>query len=308
MSGRDKFEGAKDHGKDQIKRMTRRDFIKIGAAGAALAGAGQSCTNRAEKQLGLPRRKLGNTDIFTSILGMGGGSALGMVKSDEEALALIDLAREKGINFFDSSANYGRSEGRFGAALEPYRKEVYLSTKYEPDDTPDGVKKKFERSLKRFRTDYLDVAHVHSIKDMSEVELMFKSGVLETLAKLKEEGVVHYIGITSHNHPPAMKTALEKFNFDICFQAANASKTPFIFEFEELPDSSFEELSLPLALEKGIGVFAFKVTGQRRLIRKGNEPDKAPFGSAPLCSKPAGSRSHAWNEHQRARYQRSGAG
>jgi predicted aldo/keto reductase-like oxidoreductase len=111
---------------------------------------------------------------------------------------------------------------------------------------------------------------------MEEVELMFTTGALDTLVKLKEQGVVRYIGVTSHNHPPAMKAALEKFDFDICFQAANASKTPFIFEFEELPETSFEELSLPLALEKGMGVLAFKITGQRRLIRKDKEPDKAP--------------------------------
>ena len=259
--------------------ISRRDFIKIGAAGVAVIGQGIACSGQKGAGGGeaiIPRRKLGNTDMVTSIIGMGGGSALGMVKDTEQAVALIDLARRKGINFFDSSANYGRSEGRFGRALEPYRSEVYLSSKYEIDDEPDEVMKQFERSLKRFRTDYLDVAHIHSLTSMDKVELMFSSGVLETLAKLKEEGAVRYIGVTSHNNPPAMKAAIERFDFDICFQAANASKTPFIFEFEPLPDSSFEELSLPVALEKGMGVFAFKITGQRRLIRKADEPDKAP--------------------------------
>lgn len=105
--------------------------------------------------------------------------------------------------------------------------------------------------------------------------MMFRTGALETLVKLKEQGVVRYIGVTSHNHPPAMKAALERFDFDVCFQAANASRTPFIFEFEELPDTSFEELSLPVALKKDVGVLAFKITGQRRLIGKNEEPDKA---------------------------------
>ena len=51
---------------------------------------------------------------------------------------------------------------------------------------------------------------------------------------------------------------------------------PFLFEFDSVSNTSFEEMSLPLALEQGIGVIAFKITGQRRLIRKKDEPDKAP--------------------------------
>ncbi len=257
-------------------RMNRREFIKVSAAGAAAIGAGIGVSGCGRGEAIVPRKRLGKTDMETSILAMGGGSALGMVEKDEDAVALIDLARRKGINFFDSSANYGKSESRFGQALEPYRSEVYLGSKYELEDGPDEVMKKFERSLKRFRTDYLDVAQIHALKNMDEVEMMFVTGALETLVKLKEEGVIRYIGVSSHNHPPAMKAALEHFDFDVSLQAANASKTPFIFEFEPLPESSFEELSIPLALEQQVGTYAFKITGQRRLIRKADEPDKAP--------------------------------
>jgi predicted aldo/keto reductase-like oxidoreductase len=266
-------------GTGESKNINRREFVKLGLTSAALAGAGVACSKGGDGNIAgakLPRRRLGNTDMEISIVAMGGGSALGMVRNQEEAVALIDLARSCGINFFDSSASYGRSESFFGEALQPYRKSVYLSTKYEPEDNPDELRRKIEKSLKGFRTDYIDVAHIHGLVRMEDVETMFSSGALETLVKLKEEGVVRYIGITSHNHPPAMKSALERFRFDVCFQAANASKTPFIFEFEELPRLSFEEHSLPVALDQGIGVLAFKITGQRRLIRKGNEQDKAP--------------------------------
>jgi uncharacterized protein len=267
---------------DQREKLSRRDFLRVGAAGAVLGAVGASaCAKKSggdKTEAIVPRKKLGKTSMITSILAMGGGSALSMVKDDQEALALIDLARRKGVNYFDSGSDYdrGRSERRFGEALEPYRKEVHFSTKYLAQAGPDKLKEEFERSLKSFRTDYIDVANIHGLGKMQDVEDMFTSGTLEALVKLKEQGVVRYIGVTSHNHPPAMAEALKRFNFDTCLQAANASKTPFIYEFDELPDTSFEDLSLPIAVQQGIGIYAFKVTGQRRLIQKGAETDKAP--------------------------------
>ena len=199
-----------------------------------------------------------------------------MVKDDKDALALVELARTRGINLFDSSANYGpKSEGCFGEALQAHRKEVYFSTKYETEHSPDQVMKNVEQSLQRLRTDYIDIAHMHAVKDLQEVETMFSSGALDTLVKLKEQGVVRYIGVTSHNHPPALAEVLRRFDFDICLLGANASKVPFLFEFDPKAEASFEDTTLPLAIQQGIGVIAFKIMGQRRLIRKTAEPDKA---------------------------------
>jgi hypothetical protein len=261
-----------------FERMTRRDFLKIGAAGAAFAGMASACSRKPGEAI-VPRKALGKTGMMASIIGMGGGSALSMIKNDEEALALIDLARRKGINFFDSGSEYGggTSETRFGLALKDYRKDVYLSTKYGPDSSPDILMKKFETTLSRFHTDYLDVANMHGLGKVEDVEKMFSSGALETLVKLKEQGVVKNISLTSHNCPPALAEAMKRFRFDVVLMAANASKVPFVGgEFEVAGLGSFEDTSLPAALEQGIGVWAFKITGQRRLIVKNNEPDKAP--------------------------------
>ncbi|HUU28339.1 MAG TPA: aldo/keto reductase, partial [archaeon] len=212
------------------------------------------------------------------VLGMGGGSALSMVKEDDLAVALIDFARRKGVNYFDTGSEYGggKSEQRFGEALSGYRKEIYLSTKYGVGEAPDELKKKVETSLSRFRTDYIDVANMHGLTGVEDVEKMFSSGAMETLVKLKEEGTVKYIGFTSHSSPAASIEALKRFDFDTCLMAANASKVPYVGEFEGIADASFEDEAIPLGLEKGVGVWAFKITGQRRLIARNNEPDKAP--------------------------------
>ena len=256
-------------------KLSRRDFLKISAAGAALIGAasGGSCSGEAI----IPKKPLGKTGMNVSILALGGGSALSMVKKDEEALALIDLARRKGVNYFDSGSEYdnGKSEARLGEALAPYRKDVYLSTKYAPGSSPDEIRKGFETSLKRFRTDYLDNANMHGLTKPSDAELMFTSGALETLVKLKEEGVVKHIGVTNHRPAPCVE-ALKRFQFDSVSMATNATRIHFLDEFSGPPEGSFEDVAIPLGLEQGIGLWAFKVTGQRRLIQQKGEPDKAP--------------------------------
>jgi len=262
-----------------LERLNRRDFIRVGTASAALFG-GMGCSGRKEEkrsEVVVPRKRLGQTRMIASTLGMGGGSALSMVKKDEDALALIDLARRKGVNYFDTGSSYGggKSERRFGEALDGYRSEVYLSTKYSPGDSPDKLMKKFETSLKRFRTDYVDVANMHGLTTMKDVEAMFTSGSLETLVKLKEEGVAKYVGMTAHRPNPAVE-AMKRFQFDVVAMATSAARVHFVGEFDAPPEGSFEDEAIPLALEKGIGVWAFKVTGQRRLIQKSDEPDKAP--------------------------------
>jgi len=246
-----------------------------------MIGASSACSKsekveKAKSEAVVPKKKLGKTQMIASTLAMGGGSALSMVKNDDDAIALIDLARRKGINYFDTGSSYGdgKSEERFGMALAPYRKEIYLSTKYGPEETPDELMKKFETSLKRFKTDYVDNANMHGLTKFEDAETMFTSGALETLVKLKEQGVVKNIGFTSHAPPPALE-AMKRFRFDVVCFATSAARIHWVDEFQT-PQGSFEDEAIPMANEQGAGIWAFKVTGQRRLIQRNNEPDKAP--------------------------------
>ncbi|MBW7998094.1 MAG: twin-arginine translocation signal domain-containing protein [Candidatus Glassbacteria bacterium] len=256
-------------------KLSRRDFLKTAAAGAAMIGtAGASGCSKGEAVV--PKRLLGKTAMNVSILAMGGGSALSMVEKDEDALALIDLARRKGINYFDTGSEYGggSSEMRIGEALEPYRKDLYISTKFSPGLSPDKLMKNFERSLKRLRTDYVDNANMHGLSEPGDVELMFSSGALETLVKLKEEGVVKNIGATAHR-PVPLAEGMKRFQFNSVSAATNATRYHFVAEFDKV-EGSFEDEVMPLANQQGIGLWAFKVTGQRLLIQRDNEPHKAP--------------------------------
>lgn len=256
--------------------LNRRDFIKTAAVGAAALGA-VSYTGCGKGEAIVPRRPLGKTGMNVSILALGGGSALSMEKDDQKALALIDLARRKGINYFDTGSEYGggQSEIRIGEALEGYRKDLYLSTKFSPDLGPDKLMKNFERSLKRLRTDYVDNANMHGLTKPEDAELMFSTGTLEKLVELKEQGVVRNIGATAHR-PTPLYEGMKRFQFDSVSCATNATGYHFVSEFDKIT-GSFEDTVIPLANEQGIGLWAFKVTGQRLLIaQEENDPHRAP--------------------------------
>ena len=96
-------------------KLNRRDFIKSAAAGAAIISA-VGCSSDGKKTVAgdteqiVPRKMLGKTGMNVSILALGGGSALTMEKDDQKALAMIDLARRKGVNYFDSGSEYGGTE------------------------------------------------------------------------------------------------------------------------------------------------------------------------------------------------------
>ena len=260
---------------EQRNKLNRREFIKSAAAGAAIIGAvGAAGCGKGERIV--PRRMLGKTGMNVSILALGGGSALTMEKDDQKALAVIDLARRLGVNYFDSGSEYGggQSELRIGEALEPYRKDIYLSTKFSPNLGPDKVMKHFERSLKRLRTDYVDNVNMHGLTKMEDTEAMFSTGTLETIIKLKEQGLVKNIGASAHTPAPLFE-AMKRFQFDSVMAATNGTRYHFVSEFQKV-EGSFEDNVIPLANEQGIGLWAFKVTGQRLLIAmKEGEPHKA---------------------------------
>lgn len=162
----------------------------------------------------LAKRKLGQTGLSVSLLG------LGTVKfgrnqkvhypkaftlpSDEEALNLLSLARELGINLLDTAPAYGESEERLGKLLAGERHHWVLATKAGEefqegeshyDFSSAALTKSIERSLKRLRTDYLDLVLIHSNGD--DVKIIKQDGVFETLAALKQSGKIRGFGMST---------------------------------------------------------------------------------------------------------------
>jgi aryl-alcohol dehydrogenase-like predicted oxidoreductase len=158
---------------------------------------------------GLPTRTLGRTGLQVTQLGYGAmelrGAPRGPVVDDAQAERVLRAVLDGGINYIDTSIDYGQSEERIGATLGSRRPEFYLASKCgcavdpppgeRPDHifTRDNVVAGVEQSLRRLRTDYLDVVQFHASPSPTILE---QQGGLEALQNLQQQGKVRFLGIS----------------------------------------------------------------------------------------------------------------
>jgi aryl-alcohol dehydrogenase-like predicted oxidoreductase len=162
-------------------------------------------------------RRFASTGKSVSVLGLGTvkfGRNQGVkypegegfaLPTDQDISSLLDLCLERGINLLDTAPAYGTSEERLGPLLGKRRKDFFIVTKTgeEFDNgkssyhfTAEHTRKSVERSLTRLKTNYLDCVLVHSSKN--DLEVIEKTPVLETLARLKEEGRILSFGVSTY--------------------------------------------------------------------------------------------------------------
>jgi uncharacterized protein len=248
--------------------MNRRQFLEAVAVGLiAVPALGSLPSNK------LPQRRLGRTGLTVPILGFGSGSRFLMYKDEDKALEALNRAIDLGITYIDTANDYGKglSEERIGRVMATRRKEVTLATKI-PARTADAAKRQIELSLKRLRTDHLDVLHIHQLKDEEDLAAIeAKGGVLEALHEARAQKITRAIGITCHAAPDALRTALERHDFDCTQMALNAglarmANNPGGMKATPMGENSFERLALPVAVRKKMGIIAMKVFGQEQLL------------------------------------------
>jgi uncharacterized protein len=245
--------------------MNRRQFLGALSAGALVGGISEA----GQKSL-LPRRTLGRTGIKVPILGFGSGSRFLMYKDEDEAVAALERAIDLGISYIDTAHAYGdgKSEERVGRVMATRRREVVLATKI-PGRTADLARKQIELSLKRLHTDHLEVLHIHALKDMADLAAIeAKGGVLEAMYEARDQKITRAIGITCHADPKALQAALERHDFDCTQMALNAGLASITDGMKIAPagPACFEQLALPVAHRKHLGVIAMKVFGQEQLL------------------------------------------
>lgn len=247
--------------------LSRRRFIR-GAAGAAVVASRAS--GAASK---LPTRALGKTGIEVSILGFGSGSRFLMYQEEDKALEALSHALDLGITYIDTAHSYGdgKSEERIGRLMPERRKQVTLATKLSARKA-DDARRQIELSLKRLRTDRLDVLHIHALAGPEDLAAIEKpDGVLKALYEARDQKITRAIGITCHAAPEALKTALERHDFDCTQMALNAAMARMAdgkggMKATPMNQGGFEELALPVAVRKGMGVIAMKVFAQDQIV------------------------------------------
>lgn len=233
--------------------MDRRCFLK-GVAVAGSLACGSRLGAAEESRRPLPTRPLGRTGVRVTALALGGYTGMKEPRSDTfDPVELADAAIDAGIRYFDTAPAYndGQSERNYGEVLAHRRGEVFLATK-TGRRTYDGAMREFEASLKRLRTDHVDLLQIHSTRADEDLAAWGKpDGVLKALEKLRDQKATRFIGVTGHESADVMCQAVAMYDFDTVLTTFNPMATR----------RAYQEKVLPLAAGKQMGVLAMKVMG-----------------------------------------------
>jgi aryl-alcohol dehydrogenase-like predicted oxidoreductase len=248
-----------------VSGIPRRDFVR----GAMFAAAAAVTTREGMAQTpppagatppvqagAIPQKPLGKTGVMVSALGVG-GFHLGSAKDQNEVNEIVGRSIDAGVNFFDNAWEYheGDSEHRLGIALQGKRDRVVLMTKVCTHGRgKDVAMRMLEDSLRRLKTDHLDIWQIHEVVYYNDPDLIFApGGAAEALAEAKKQGKVRFVGFTGHKDPAIhLRMLRHGFPFDTVQMPLNCFDGSF---------HSFEKQVLPEAQKLGVAVLGMKSLG-----------------------------------------------
>jgi aryl-alcohol dehydrogenase-like predicted oxidoreductase len=213
-------------------------------------GVGEKVTRR------VPTRPFGRTGIPVSILALGGWH-LGLPRTERESTRLVHAAIDGGITFMDNAWDYneGVSETRMGKALAGRRDKVFLMTKActHGRDAHTAMRQ-LEDSLRRLKTDYLDLWQIHEvIFDDEPAKYFARGGAVEALDRARRQGKVRFVGFTGHKDPDLhLQMLSHDYPWDSCQLPLNCFDASF---------RSFEQRVLPELNRRGIAAIGMKSLG-----------------------------------------------
>ncbi len=208
----------------------------------------------------IPTRPLGNTGHAATLFALGGEGVLRTHGRMAEAVAVIHRSLDLGVNYCDTAPAYASSMDYYGAALGERRRQLFLASK-TADRTRDGSLKILDDSLRRLRTDHLDLWQLHDLRTISELDTIFsKRGAIHALTEAREQGRVRFLGLTGHHDPAVLLEAIRRFDFDTVLVALNVA---------DVHRRSFAQTLLPEAARRGMGVIGMKVFAAGSLVAPG---------------------------------------
>jgi len=192
----------------------------------------------------LETRKIGRTNIEVPVLGLGGIPL--MQVSVEEGAKVIDAAFDKGITFIDTARGYG-TEPTFGEVLKRRRDKdgIIVATK-SPAKTADKMREELETSLKELQVNMIDIYQCHAVNnDDAYAQVMGPDGALKALQKARDEGLIRFIGLTSHR-------------YNILVEGMKTDEFDTIMVQHSFIDYEAETKIFPIANERNIGILLMK--------------------------------------------------
>ena len=221
----------------------------------------------------MPTRKLGNPEVSAIGLGcMGMSFSYYPFPEKKDAIALIHKAVEQGVNFFDTAEVYGpyTNEELVGEALAPFRNRVVIATKFGfniqdgkmvgVNSSPEQIRKAVEGSLKRLKTDVIDLLYQHRVDPNVPIE-----DVAGTVKDLIKEGKVKYFGLS--------EAGAQTIRRAHAVQPVSALQSEY-----SLWTRQHEKEIIPTIEELGIGLVAFSPLGKGFLAGKIDETTKFAEG------------------------------
>ena len=218
-------------------------------------------TDPGERRGDMLYRRLGRTGESVSAIGFGGSHFAKPGIDEATSIRLCHAALDRGMNFMDNAWDYndGASERRMGMALSQggYRSKAFLMTKVDGRNK-DIAQTQLDQSLRRLRTDHLDLWMFHEVLRYDDPDRIFApGGAIETAVTARQAGKIRHIGFTGHKDPRIHVYMMEVarahgFQFDVVLMPSNVMDAHF---------RSFARLAMPVAQREGIGVITMKAFG-----------------------------------------------
>lgn len=208
----------------------------------------------------IPTTTFGKTGASVSIIAQG-GARMDLHPDIQTAAAHVRRVYNLGVTYFDCARGYwdGRSEEAYGIGLEGVRKNVFLTTK-TLKRTAKEVQQDLETSLRLLKTDHVDLWQVHAVQSQQDIDkILSPGGALEAFEAATKAGKCRFIGFTGHYDPEVHAALLKAYDkWDTVMMPVHAADHAYL---------SFEQMALPVAIERGVGVQAIKVFGKAFLLR-----------------------------------------